>query len=222
MTANLREGTRDFTALFEWLARERPHVVALQEVQASFHDALAASALDFPHRIFWPEVPDPSDPREMGIALLSRVPLARAELVWGAWEGRPVIEAELDLEGRRLTIVATHNARPGRAASTAARDGMLRGTAEIVARHGRAVLLGDLNVTATQPIFRELLATARLADSRRGFGWQPSWRSTRLVRGLPLDLDHVLASPDLRVLDRRLGPAFGSDHLPVLARFAVP
>ena len=218
VTANLREGTTDFGTLFEWLEHEKPDVVAFQEVQVHLHLALAASTLDYPHRFFWPEVPDPTAPREMGLALLSRVPFERIELVWGKWYGKPVIEAELVTLGRRVTVLCAHTTRPGRTESNAARDGMLRGIAERVKGVERVVLLGDLNVTGSQPIFDELLERANLLDSRRGFGWQPTWRSTVVVSGLPLDLDHVLVSPSMHVVDRRVGPDFGSDHLPVLAK----
>lgn len=220
VTANLREGNVGFAPLLDWIAREEPDLVALQEVQASFHAALAASGLDYPHRYFWPATPDPTAPREMGLALLSRLPFERIELVWGDWLGRPILEAELQVAGQRVVVLVAHTMRPGRAESTAACYGMLRGLAERARAFPRVILVGDLNATATQPIFADLLQRANLVDSRRGFGWQPSWRSSVLERGLPLDLDHVLASPDVGVLDRRLGPDFGSDHLPVLARVA--
>ncbi len=222
VTANLRVGTQDFDALFDWLERERPDVVALQEVQASFRAAFAARGLDYPHTLFTPTEPDARNRLEMGQALLSRIPFERTSLDASLWEGRPLLEAELRVGETRLFVLATHVMRPGRAAMTTVRDAMLRGIAERSRDRNPVVLLGDLNVTATQPIFAELLASGRLRDSRRGFGWQPSWRSTVLLRGLPLDLDHVLASPELTVLDRRLGPDFGSDHRPVLVRFALP
>lgn len=222
VSANLRVGTTDFTALFDWLERERPDVIALQEVQASMHAALAERALDYPYRCFVPEVPNPRDRMEMGVALLSRHPFERLEVDHTLWEGRPVIEAALRIEGQELVLLATHVMRPGRSELTLVRNRMVRTLAERAREHARVILLGDLNTTGTQPIFAELLERGRLRDTRRGFGWLPSWRSTRLVEGLPLDLDHVLASPELCVLDRRLGPDFGSDHLPVLVRLAIP
>jgi endonuclease/exonuclease/phosphatase (EEP) superfamily protein YafD len=40
------------------------------------------------------------------------------------------------------------------------------------------------------------------------------------LRPLRLPIDHILIGPGLAVLDRRLGPDTGSDHLPVVADLA--
>lgn len=222
VSANLRIGTSDFGVFFDWLERVQPDVVALQEVQASFRAALDERGSEYPHRFFTPEVPDPRNRLEMGVGLLSRFPLLRVDLDHGLWEGRPLIEAEIEVEGTRVVVLAVHVMRPGRSELTAARDRMLRGLAARARELPSVVLLGDLNVSVCQPIFAELLEQGGLIDSSRGFGWQPSWRSTVLVPGLPLDLDHVLTSPELVVLERFLGPDFGSDHRPVFVRLCLP
>jgi endonuclease/exonuclease/phosphatase (EEP) superfamily protein YafD len=83
------------------------------------------------------------------------------------------------------------------------------------------MVLGDLNTTSWSPYFRDLVADSGLLDSRRGFGVEPSWPSF----GLPLlriPIDHGLVSPAVSVLDRRIGPAAGSDHLPLVIDFALP
>jgi endonuclease/exonuclease/phosphatase (EEP) superfamily protein YafD len=57
-----------------------------------------------------------------------------------------------------------------------------------------------------------------LRDTRAGFGIQASWPTQIPPLGIPLD--HCLVSPELVVLDRRLGPAVGSDHRPVILELA--
>jgi endonuclease/exonuclease/phosphatase (EEP) superfamily protein YafD len=36
-----------------------------------------------------------------------------------------------------------------------------------------------------------------------------------------VQIDHLLHSPDLVTLDRRLGPRLGSDHAPLIVRLAL-
>jgi endonuclease/exonuclease/phosphatase family metal-dependent hydrolase len=84
------------------------------------------------------------------------------------------------------------------------------------------VVLGDLNVTQFSPRWDELLEDGKLSDTRRGRGLMGSWRVQipKLGWKPPLPrrpLDHVLLGDDLVVVDRRLGPDLGSDHLPVVA-----
>jgi endonuclease/exonuclease/phosphatase (EEP) superfamily protein YafD len=87
------------------------------------------------------------------------------------------------------------------------------------------VVLGDLNITESTPRFGELLEAGHLADTRAGRGPMGTWRVIvpRVywdLRPLRLPIDHVLIGPGLAVLDRRLGPDTGSDHLPVVADLA--
>ena len=54
-----------------------------------------------------------------------------------------------------------------------------------------------------------------LINSQRGFGVQATWP---VAGGFAprIPLDHCLHSPDLATVDRRMGPAVGSDHLPLV------
>lgn len=68
--------------------------------------------------------------------------------------------------------------------------------------------------------FRRLLARSGLIDTLRGRGYQPTWPGHFVPLWIPLD--HCLVSPDLTVLDRRVGPHVGSDHRPVIVDLAFP
>jgi len=63
------------------------------------------------------------------------------------------------------------------------------------------------------------LKQGNLKDSEVGFGFQPTWFAPT---GLPfIPIDHLLTSRNVCVLERKIGPAIGSDHLPVFARIGV-
>jgi len=87
------------------------------------------------------------------------------------------------------------------------------------ARDGRTLLLGDLNLTPWSPYFGDLLQLGRLRDSGVGHGLAPSWTGASPLLGL--SIDHALIGDRLTVQDRRLGPAMGSDHRPLIVDFAL-
>lgn len=83
---------------------------------------------------------------------------------------------------------------------------------------GPIVLLGDLNTSPWSFFFRRLLEQSGLRDSAKGYGVQPTWPS--FFRPARIPIDHCLHSPDMVVTDRRVGEAFGSDHLPLIVELA--
>ena len=60
-----------------------------------------------------------------------------------------------------------------------------------------------------------LVSEGGLRNSQIGFGLQPSF-SAKSIFPLRVPIDHLLHSEDIRVRDRRLGPAMGSDHFPLV------
>lgn len=89
------------------------------------------------------------------------------------------------------------------------------------------ILIGDLNSVSWAPGVQRLMHTLGLKDSQLGFGVQPSWgplkSSWKPVRS-PVKLipiDHVFVSSEITVINRKLGPNIGSDHLPVIVELGL-
>ncbi|MCW5889773.1 MAG: endonuclease/exonuclease/phosphatase family protein [bacterium] len=190
-------------------------VVVAAEVDAGWWEALRTGLPDHRHTL--------AEPREddFGIALLSRVALVRGEVVGLDDLDMPTVIAELPLGGGALTLVATHTIPPVGLAAFAERNAHLAALARVARMaSGPALVLGDLNVTPWSPWFGRLLRDGGLRDSRVGFGLQASWPAGAWPL-LRIPIDHALASPSLRVLDRRVGAAYGSDHLPIVVDVAL-
>ena len=85
---------------------------------------------------------------------------------------------------------------------------------------GPRVIAGDFNSTPWSYPFRRLVNETGAMNSQRGFGLQASYpvRASALLR---IPIDHLLHSDDLAVVDRRLGPALGSDHFPLVVDLAL-
>jgi len=91
--------------------------------------------------------------------------------------------------------------------------------AQVKASYRPVILIGDLNGTPWSPYFRDFLRASGLRNTSQGRGVQGSWPA-----GLPagrIPLDHCLVSPEIRVIDRQVGPQVGSDHLPLLVDLEV-
>ncbi|MFN3201220.1 MAG: endonuclease/exonuclease/phosphatase family protein [Bradymonadia bacterium] len=168
-------------------------------------------------------------PREdnFGVALLSKWPMVPSETrpLGGIYDS--VIGAT-DLGGRPLVVIGAHPPPPVSGPVTETRDrtidaiagfieGDIKGFLGAMAPQGitpHVVVVGDLNATPWSQPVQKLMTSAGLWDSRRGFGYHATWPAKLGPLGIPID--HALVSGDLAVLERRVGPALGSDHRPVL------
>ncbi len=123
--------------------------------------------------------------------------------------------AEVETAGGAITELGTHPLPPGSPERLRLRDEQLTALAGFVAGLRKPLILaGDLNVTPWSPRFERLLRETGLTDTARGRGLQGTWPV-----GLPwmrIPIDHCLISESFRVVDRKVGPAVGSDHFPLL------
>ena len=116
--------------------------------------------------------------------------------------GRGAILAKFGTDGRHITVIHMHLALTGRG-----RNHQLRYIRSLLSAHEPMVLMGDLNCTH-----------AELLDSPLGdMNWQwtygeldtyPSWNPLRR-------LDHILVTPDIRILRIDVPDIRLSDHRPV-------
>ena len=84
----------------------------------------------------------------------------------------------------------------------------------------RKIVLGDFNATPWNDAFVRMRRASGLSIGSTA-AWLPSWPAP-LPALLRIPIDHVLVGGDLLVTAPRLGPAFGSDHLPLLAAVQIP
>lgn len=225
----LSGGTDPGRVVSEVLATDA-QIVALQELTPAVADALAGDALiagRFPHRVLAPEA------SVLGMGLLSAYPINGEELLTEL----PGMEVRIDLGPHGSLAVINAHPLPGaigaigglpvsfdgtaRDASTAA----VRDRIDALLADGRRVLvLGDYNVTPTEPGYGRL--TAGLSDAHaevgNGTGW--TWRLQRLAGTsiALLRIDYVLTSPELDPLETETRCAVPSDHCILIARIALP
>ncbi len=136
--------------------------------------------------------------------------------------GVPFVEATLEVGGTPIRFLGVHTLPPSTAENARLRKRQLQ---ELAARaRGKSqpvVVCGDLNATPWSPWFADLLRDGGLRNSAQGRGLFGSWPAL-LPAPLRIPLDHCLVSPSIAVIDRRMGPRIGGDHLPVLVELSVP
>ena len=193
------------------IADEDPDVIALVEVSRTWLDELAPALARYPQHI---EAPRDDN---AGVALYTRGALG------GTVEGavRPAIVGELAIRGARFAVTVLHPFPP----MTTARLAQQRAQLDQVAAWAAAsplptIVMGDFNTTPWTRVFARFVGRSGLCDSRAGFGVQASFPAVSALLRIPID--HLLASCEIGVRDRRIGSDVGSDHLPVIVDLVIP
>lgn len=205
---NVSSENHSSAPLLEYLRVKKPDLIGLIEINSRWQVGLSPLFKDYAVQAEWPEK------GSFGLGLFSRTKFLAANAIELGRTGVPSIEAHLPLCGKEVTVVLTHPYPPITPVNFGLRNGQLADLAAYPPLHrGSFLVMGDLNTTPFSPYFSQLVAGLGAKDSRTGFGLQASWPSFFHFPMIPID--HVLVSPDFRVLRREIGPDLGSDHYPV-------
>lgn len=229
---NLWYRNQDPAATLEYLAHSNADMIGLVEATPALKAALAPLQLIYPYGIDCIGA-DPS----CEIMLLSKRPLRRPYA--GRIDGRYpyVAEGEIDWGGRPVTVVMTHLSWPLLAQPAALNATQLEPPvpalpdlprlaqsrqAGNLAAHVNVlphdlVVMGDFNNASWSRV--QVAFRAATGLDNRGH-YLPSW-PTFMPPFLRLPIDQVFVRGAVQVRALRLGPAVGSDHLPVEAEVAV-
>lgn len=195
--------------VLRFLREANADIVLLMEVDDAWMQKLSDWSSQFPHRM----VEARHD--NFGIALFSRVPWTNAAVMEFGSAGVPSIVVDLTLPGQSIHFIGTHPLPPGTGSYSAQRNEQLRELATHMAGvTNPIVLVGDLNTTPWSPYFADLLKASGLLDASKGSGASGSWPA--FLPAGRISIDHCLRSPEIGVASRKLGPAVGSDHLPLV------
>jgi endonuclease/exonuclease/phosphatase family metal-dependent hydrolase len=125
--------------------------------------------------------------------------------------GRGAVIVELDAsDGGVLAICILHLALGWRA-----RRRQLRHIEQLVSRYRYLVLMGDFNCDSKNRPLRTLVGENDLKGLDSELKTFPAWRPKR-------NLDHILVSDSLRIVDTEVVDYHLSDHLPLTMTVALP
>ncbi|MEM8874676.1 MAG: endonuclease/exonuclease/phosphatase family protein [Planctomycetota bacterium] len=198
-------------------------IIACAETDQRWVDEIGqALSESHPHTI--------AEPRDnlYGMALWSRLPLHDAAVEHVVQDDIPSIHGQVELRsGERVHFHCLHPRPPApqESDSSAPRDAELIVMARRIAKRREdkgkraTIVMGDLNDVAwsrTTQLFQQI---SGLLDPRRGRGLFNSFHAHHWWVRFPLD--HVLVSPDFRLIEMKRLPEVGSDHFPILIRVAL-
>ncbi|SFR52472.1 Uncharacterized conserved protein YafD, endonuclease/exonuclease/phosphatase (EEP) superfamily [Robiginitalea myxolifaciens] len=213
VSMNLLSENTEAERVVAFLNEEKPEVLVLLEYTPQWDHLLDGIKTTYPYQKLIPQ------DGHFGIAVWSKYEMQAIQTHFG-YPDIPSIEAEIRTPSGPLTLIATHPLPPLSQNQFELRNKQL----SFIARRlgelgGRVMVLGDLNLSSFSSHF-EVLETGGFRDSRKGFGVLPTWPANYTWLGTTID--HALVAGNLKVIDRRVGPNIGSDHLPIIIQVAIP
>lgn len=209
LTANLYSLNRRHDDFIRIVRREKPDVMVVVEYTGLWHEALQRALGEYHFH---------AQPQEgfFGIAVLTKIAALETHTEILSPKSGPAIQCVFKIGEAELVLWAVHPRAPKSIRKWKTRNEYLKNLGIRIRQDQRpAIVAGDLNTSPWCPWFMHALA-GRLRDTAAGWGLSGTWPS-RLPGWLRIPLDHILASPDFRVADRRILEPFGSDHRPVVA-----
>jgi len=190
-----------------------PDILVLEEISARWISELEWLDGAYPHSLLRPRGDN------FGIGLYSKLPLSEGEVVYIGAAQVPSILATVDTGDTDLQLIATHPPPPIGGELARQRNDQLERLPDFVRTDLPVLLLGDLNASPWSYHFQRLLARSGLHDSTQGYGVQPTWPSHIFFLQIPID--HCLHSPDIAIVDRKIGENVSSDHYPLIVDFVI-
>ena len=215
LSFNVLASNRRFGDVVEFIRASDADVVVLHEVTSRWEEAIEEAAATFDD---WPyEITEARARGDLFGSLVLVEAGATVESFGFALTDPRAIEILLP-DG--VALLAIHPLSPSSEFRAQQNDRqLLFATQWAAGQDGPAIVVGDFNATPWSFPFRRLISSTDLSNSARGYGLDLSYPAdgNALVR---VPIDHLLFSDGLAVVDRRLGPAMGSDHFPLTVDLA--
>jgi endonuclease/exonuclease/phosphatase (EEP) superfamily protein YafD len=201
--------------LAQLVENEQPDIIGLIEVSPQVLEDLAINPDDYRFRFEFP-----TKENNEGLALFSKLPIAKANTVMFGESATATIVATIHTGQSAVEFILTHPYWPLGVDLAGRRNMQLQHMAEYVQASGKTVLLaGDLNTTMWSAYYREFEKNSGLVNARIGYGIGPTWPSSSLL-GIPID--HIMITMPSQIGDFQVHKGIGSDHLPITARVTFP
>jgi endonuclease/exonuclease/phosphatase (EEP) superfamily protein YafD len=216
LTTNVLQNNRGVDRLLEIIRQADPDVAFAVEVDEWWVDRLSAG-LDakYPYNLIYPLS------NGYGLALYSRLELIDPQVRFVLDEAIPSIRTGVRLRsGLAIAVYGVHPRPPSVQQDSTERDvELLRVAHEIKERGVPSIVLGDLNDVAWSPTTLNFMRSGNLSDPRRGRGFYNTYPAR--WPGLRYPLDYIFSTKHVSVGAMRVLPAFGSDHLPLVAELFI-
>lgn len=208
--------------LLDWLRGNANtfDVVSVQETTTDSIDRLAAIRDIYPY--WFPE----TKTAETDVVLLSKTPILESGFIntdGALSRSAPGLRIRIEIQKIPVTVYAIHTHTPTGLVPLHKRTQELSGMAQAIAKDtsDNIVFTGDWNITPFSPYFQDTLKTSGLQNGYSSHWPAVTWPSTFYFPFLKIQIDQILFSKKMTLIEKRVEPATGSDHHPVVAKFAL-
>ena len=204
LSFNLLSSNDNYEEVLEYVLESEADVVFLHEGTAEWEAAIAEARL--PYEMVSTRAP------EFAFGTIALVPDGAETVDYGFARTDP---RAIEVRWEGFALLGIHPLAPVSERSAELRDEQLAFAADWARRvRGPAIVAGDFNSTPWTHAFRTLFGDEDFTNTQRGHGFDATWRAGTIWQ---VPIDHIVVTSDLTVIERELGPALGSDHLPVFA-----
>lgn len=239
VTANVWGNNHDLSTIEDWVRSTDADLVLLQEISPAHAQANLPGLLDA-----YPYQANQADLSRWGSnTTLSRYPIVEtSEVDLGVANQPELVRVVVDIQGQRIAVYNVHLAWPGGDSrvplpariqnpylhmALGFNDRPRNQQIEQLLRHLQDepypyIVAGDFNTSDHSVIYGQIAVQMKDSFREAGNGLGKSWPVSR-TRGLPgiipplVRIDYIWHSDAFQTLQAEIGPAIGSDHLPVLA-----
>jgi endonuclease/exonuclease/phosphatase (EEP) superfamily protein YafD len=211
LSFNVMASNENYEEIISFIRASEADVVVLHEASRPWEEALARA--DLGYKVWMNRHPD-----DIFSSMVLAAEDASVESFGFRFRDPRAVAIRL---ASGVSVLAVHPLSPQGPERSHLRDQQLAWAGSWVREQaGPVVITGDFNASPYSYPYRRLLAETGLLDSIRGFGLELSYPA-RFPALLQVSIDHLLHSEHLAVVDRRLGPALGSDHYPLTVDLAL-
>jgi endonuclease/exonuclease/phosphatase (EEP) superfamily protein YafD len=210
LSINLLASNTNYTDALELIREHDPDVVVLLELSEQWEKQMQGLYPQFPFQKMY------SHNDNFGIGILSKIPMVSSLTNFGKGFP-PSILSELEINGKPVSILATHPVPPVSQDMFKFRNLQLEEIVKLSKEQkGNFILVGDLNTSSYSKHFQKVMENGNLKDSRKGFGIASSWPTNYYI--MRTTLDHFLFKGEMQVLKRTTARNIGSDHFAVFLK----
>lgn len=214
-SANIYKHNERYDLVERWIRRLQPDVVVLLEAHDIWHRQMQARLPEYPHQVLV------TGPGKVGKLIVSRLRFDHLQELPAVGRRSPIPVITFQSQQAPFKLFALHASWPLKKQWADFRN---RELAQL-SQSARAstvpfVAVGDFNITPFSRHFQQTLRDGQLTRAAAGRGWLPTWPTFFLPAGI--QIDHMLTSAQIGVIDYQVGDGLGSDHRWIMADITVP
>ena len=200
----------NFKNIREMILSEKPDIVQFQEFSPQMQDKIKTLSSILPYST---ELNKPKGP--FGSLILSKYPLTNTKV-----DNNHAVITNLILNETKISIVGIHLLTGGTKKNFNNSLQQINHLKTIISNTNKnLILLGDLNMTSTSKRFSKFLKETNLYTYTSYKNITSTWPAF-MPNFLGIQIDHIIFSKNIKMVDKKTSNSFGSVHRPLIVELS--